>query len=269
MRNGFEVGPEYLLPGAPVAEHWIDYNDPRVTSEEVDLSQWWHVFEDPILDGLIEDAGRQNLTLRVAGARIMEARAELGFTEGNLFPQSQGIGGSDTRIKTPDPANQFFDQWSTDASFAWELDFWGRFGRAIEAAEAELDASVDEYDDVLVLLYSDVAANYVNYRTFEERLAFSRKNVEMQEASFQLAQTKFNEGATSQADVQQARQVLEQTRTLIPTLETGLRHSSNALCTLLGMRWTPLVGQPTGLIKIVGLAARGTLPRSRAAAEAG
>src|SRR5688572_24413265 len=77
-RNNFKVGPNYMRPPAPVAENWVDYRDPRVKSQEADLSEWWRALQDPVLDGLVEEAYQQNLSLRVAGARILQARAVRG-----------------------------------------------------------------------------------------------------------------------------------------------------------------------------------------------
>jgi NodT family efflux transporter outer membrane factor (OMF) lipoprotein len=125
-------------------------------------------------------------------------------------------------------------------SASWELDFWGRFRRAIEAADAELDASVEDYDDVLVVLLSDVATNYVQYRTFEQRLAYARNNVEIQRKSYGIASDKLEHGATTERDKQQAKQALEETEALIPALEIGKRQAANRLCVLLGMPPTNL-----------------------------
>src|SRR5262249_14282114 len=97
--NGFKVGPNYCRPAAPVASEWIDDRDPRVKSEEADLSEWWRVFNDPVLNNLEETAYRQNLTLRAAGSRILAARAREGIAVGNLFPQLQDATGSYTRNK--------------------------------------------------------------------------------------------------------------------------------------------------------------------------
>src|SRR5262245_41401657 len=85
-QNKFKVGPNYYRPPAPVAENWIDYRDGHVKSQEADLSEWWRVFQDPVLDALIEDAYQQNLNLRVAGSRILQARAIRGLAAGNLVP---------------------------------------------------------------------------------------------------------------------------------------------------------------------------------------
>jgi outer membrane protein TolC len=169
------LAPIIAPPATPVASEWIDYDDPRVKSEEQQLSQWWSVFNDPVLDSLIQTAYQQNLTLRTAGARILEARALRGIAAGDLFPQEQYAFGEYSRIKVSEnianpPPSFWFSEWTFGLSGTWELDFWGRYRRAIEAADAELDASVEEYDDVLVVLLSDVAATYVEYRTFQQRL---------------------------------------------------------------------------------------------------
>jgi NodT family efflux transporter outer membrane factor (OMF) lipoprotein len=255
VRNGFKVGPNYCRPAAPVAEHWIDYADPRVESEEADLRDWWSVFNDPSLNALMEAAYAQNLTVRIAGARILEARAQLGIAVGNLFPQSQSAFADYARVKLSTntanpPASAWFSDWDGGLAASWEIDFWGRYRRAIEAADAELDASVEDYDDVLVVLLSDVAANYVQYRTFEQRLEYARANVEIQRKSFQLATDKFEGGATTERDTHQAKQVLEQTEALIPALEIGKRQAANRLCTLLGIPVTSLdaiLGEGTGV----------------------
>jgi NodT family efflux transporter outer membrane factor (OMF) lipoprotein len=249
-RNGLKVGPNYCPPAAPVASQWIDYADPRVKEEEEHLAQWWNVFDDPVLNTLIQSAYQQNLTLREAGARILEARAQLGIARGNLFPQEQYAFGEYSRIKLSanaanPPPELWFSEWTFGLSGSWELDFWGRYRRAIEAADAELDASVEDYDDVLVVLLSDVASNYVEYRTFQQRLIYARANVEIQRQSFQLATDKFENGATTERDAQQAKQVLEQTEALIPALEVGKRQAANRLCVLLGI-------PPTDLDSILG-----------------
>lgn len=235
--NDFKVGPNYRPFMAPVSEEWIDYADPRIASEEQDLSEWWRSFNDPALDRLIEIAYQQNLSLRVAGARIEEARALRRFAAGTLFPQSQSIDGSYSRIKTPAPVSSYFDQWNTDLNLSWELDFWGRYRRAIEAADGELDASVENYDDVLVILLAEVASNYVSYRTFEQRLIYAEGNVTTQSASLKRVEFRNREGAVgvTERDIQQSRQVLEQTQAAIPLLKTGQRQANNALCALLGM----------------------------------
>jgi NodT family efflux transporter outer membrane factor (OMF) lipoprotein len=249
-RNGFKVGPNYCPPAAPVASQWIDYEDPRVKSEEQQLSEWWTVFNDPVLNRLIETAYQQNLTLRAAGARILQARALRAIAVGDLFPQEQFAFGEYSRIKVSErianpPPSVWFSEWTFGFSGSWELDFWGRYRRAIEAADAELDASVEDYDDVLVVLLADVASNYVQYRTFQQRIVYAKANVDIQRQSFELATDKFESGATIERDTHQARQVLEETEALIPALEIGQRQAANRLCVLLGI-------PPTDLDAILG-----------------
>ena len=198
------------------------------------------MFNDPTLTSLVQTAYQQNLTLRAAGARILEARALRGIAVGNLFPQEQFAFGEYSRIKLSTnvanpPLAAWFSEWTFGLSGTWELDFWGRYRRAIEAADAELDASVEDYDDVLVVLLSDVAATYVEYRTFQQRLTYARANVDIQRQSFQLATDKFEAGATTERDTHQAKQILEETEALIPALEIGRRQAANRLCVLMGM----------------------------------
>lgn len=250
VRNGFKVGPNYCKPNAEVADHWIDYQDPRVISQPQDNWAWWRVFNDPALDQLVQTASEQNLTLREAGFRIMEARALRAYTTGNLFPQSQtAFGGYSRQLLSEEVGFQAggggggggfsipreFSIWNLGTQFAWELDFWGRFRRAIEAADAQLDASVENYDDVLVILVSDVAATYVEIRTLEQRIRYARQNVQNQTGSLQLAETQFEGGAATRLDVTQAVTNVAQTEATIPEFETQLRQAENRLCVLLGM----------------------------------
>jgi len=250
IHNGFKVGPNYCPPGAPVAQTWIDAADKRVRTDSDDLSQWWRVFNDPVLDGLIGDAYRQNLTLREAGFRVLAARAQLGIAIGNLFPQSQSAYGSYSRttISTETannivslgqalgvPAQRNFSQWDYGFALGWELDFWGRFRRAIESNEASLGASIADYDDVLVTLLGDVANNYVLYRTLEQQIAYANYNVDLQRQTLTIVEARFRAGTTGQLDVHQSRSTLAQTEAAIPELEISLRQAANRLCILLGM----------------------------------
>jgi NodT family efflux transporter outer membrane factor (OMF) lipoprotein len=224
-----------------VATEWIDATDVRVRTDSEDPTQWWTVFKDPVLNSLICNAYQQNLTLRQAGMRVLQARAQQRIAVGEFFPQTQDMAGSYTRnAESKEVANrnvtkQFFDQWDLGFNLAWELDFWGRFRRAIEAANANLDASVEDYDDVLVTLLGDVATNYVQLRTLEQQLEYARANVVLQRETLEIVQARFNAGTTTKLDVVQARSTLEQTEALIPDLLVDLRRTNNQLCTLLGI----------------------------------
>jgi NodT family efflux transporter outer membrane factor (OMF) lipoprotein len=233
VKNGFKVGPNYCPPAAPVAENWIDAaTDSRVRNDRDDLAGWWTVLGDPKLNYLVENAYRQNLTLREAGFRILAARAQLGFAVGNVFPQFQTADGSFTRFGV---ADQFFDQWTFGFNLGWELDFWGRFRRAVRAAEATLDASVENYDGVLVTLLADVSNNYVLYRTTQERIRLLENNIALQEGVLSFITERLEAGAITEVDRAQASSNLSQSRASLAELEIQRRQAANNLCILLGM----------------------------------
>jgi NodT family efflux transporter outer membrane factor (OMF) lipoprotein len=247
-KNGFKVGPNYTAPQASVASEWLDQKNPLVKTEDADLRQWWQVFSDPALSSLIDSAVQKNLTLRGAAERIVEARAIRDIDVGQLFPQSQQATAGFKRLRLSQESGfqpglnipfagsqRYFSSWNAGFNLTWEIDLWGRYRRAIESADAELEASVAGYDDVLVVLYADVASSYVQYRTFQERLTYARQNVEIQSKSYTLAQDRAQGGAATERDVQQAKQRLEQTQAAIPQLEIGLRQANNALCVLLAI----------------------------------
>jgi NodT family efflux transporter outer membrane factor (OMF) lipoprotein len=247
-QNGFKVGPNYVEPQAPVARQWIDAANPQISGAPANDCAWWTVFNDAALNGLIEAAQRQNLDLQVAGTRILESRAQRNVATGNLFPQSQTALGTYAHAQVtrnlglpilPNTVNL----WATGFNASWEADFWGRYRRTIEAADADLSASVEGYRDALVLLLSEVATNYVQLRTFDERLQYARKNVQIQRGSLGLAETRFNQGLATELDMRQARVNLAQTESLIPPLEAGRRQANNRLCILLGMPVGDLAGQ--------------------------
>jgi NodT family efflux transporter outer membrane factor (OMF) lipoprotein len=240
-RNGFKVGPNYAPPPAPVAPAWIDSDSPVLQGEPIDECQWWTIFDDTTLNGLIEMARGQNLDLRVAGTRILEARAQRNIAVGNLFPQSQSAiatyvhGELSENLALSAALGGPLNIWATGFNPSWELDFWGRYRRSVEAANADFGASVEEYGDALVMLYSEVATAYVQLRTFEERLRFARQNIEIQEGTLSLAEHRYREGVATELDVRQARTSLAQTQSALHPLETGRRRASNQLCILLGM----------------------------------
>ncbi|HKA53677.1 MAG TPA: efflux transporter outer membrane subunit, partial [Candidatus Binatia bacterium] len=236
------VGPDYVRPPAPTAETWLDPGVPAIRREPADLSAWWTVFNDPVLGALVETAYRQNPSLRAAGVRVLEAQARRGIAIGLLFPQQQETFGSATSNQlSKNRANRQFlptdeyDDWQVGFDASWELDLWGRFRRGIEAADAELLASVASYDDVLVTLISEVARNYTLLRTLEERLVVARANVEIQQRSFEIADAKFKGGTVTELDSAQAAALLHDTEAQVPLLESDIQQTQNTLCILLGL----------------------------------
>jgi len=239
-----KLGPDFLKPDAPVADEWLEPDetpdDVTITTDTSEYAEWWKSFNDPVLDSLISMAYEQNLPLQIAGIRILEARAQLGIAIGNAYPQQQQVGASvnrnilsDNNVVAGSPTA--FNTASVGLGVGWELDLWGQFARGIEAADAGVLASITDYDDVLVSLTGGVANAYTLIRTFEEQLAIARGNVKIQERSLEITTVRFENGITTELDVQQARTLLLNTQATIPALETGLQQSKNALSTLLGL----------------------------------
>ncbi len=243
--NGLKVGPNYRRPTSPVAEKWIDEEAPQLSSMSPRYASWWTIFNDPMLNALVDEAYQENLPLKVAAWRIVEARAQRGVAAGNVFAQlqemtlgySRSTSSGTTRfggIPVQFP-KAYFQRWSVGFDASWELDFWGRYRREIEAADANLVAQIADYDDVLVILQAEVAATYVDMRTLQERLRLARQNVRLQEQTLRITQDRFEVGTGAAVDVEQAKAQMAVTRSAIPLLEISYRQSQNRLCVLLGV----------------------------------
>jgi NodT family efflux transporter outer membrane factor (OMF) lipoprotein len=244
-----KVGPDYTPPSVLVSDQWLEAGSDQVDSARSADQKWWTLFRDPVLDRLIETAYRQNLTLQAAGLRVLQARAQLGVAVGNLYPQGQQAFGSVTYNRQSERApfqqplpSSLLDYWQNQIGLqaAWELDFWGRFRRAIESADATLLASLAQYDNALVSLTADVASSYVQIRTLEVRLEIARHNADVQRESLSIAQIRFEGGTTTERDVEQARTVLASTEATIPQLESALQQTKNVLSVQLGLPPGPL-----------------------------
>ncbi len=138
------VGPDFVTPEASTEGQWLGEDDPKITNESADYSEWWTVFDDPVLDSLIGMAFEQNLPLRIAGIRVLEARANLGIAVGNLYPQQQQASAAATANQLSQNAtntalvDKFNYNYSTGFDAAWELDFWGRFRRGNQLMPSSL-----------------------------------------------------------------------------------------------------------------------------------
>lgn len=253
-----KVGPDYIRPATQVMPQWLEAEDyPQISTKAEDYRDWWRNFKDPVLDNLIQTAYRQNLPVHLAGVRVLGARAQLGATIGNLYPQTQQATGSveRNRLSETSPTSGagppiYFWTSSAGLSASWELDFWGKYRRAIESADASLQAAVSDYDNALVSLTGEVASTYILLRTLEKRLDIARQNVEVQRQSLKIANSRWRGGTTSKRDVEQALTILESTEAEIPTLESRIRQSQNALCLLMGMPPSdlgPLLGKNSSI----------------------
>lgn len=243
------VGPDFEKPDVPVADDWLEAGNKNVDTSSASYQDWWEVFDDPVLTELIDTAYKQNLSLQVAGLRVMEARAQLGIATGLKYPQLQSVGGGYAYSRSsinapplsslPEDVLQGVDRtagiWTANFDVAWEADVWGKFSRGVEAADANLAANMLNYDAVLVTLTGDVAALYASIRALQERLDYAYTNVKLQQQALDLANSRFKLGATSELDVQQAKGLFYNTQSLIPIFELNIERAVNALSFLLGM----------------------------------
>lgn len=243
-----KLGPDFVKPKALLDNKWIETNSPQVKTEPADKTDWWSVFSDPVLNSLVETGYRQNLSLQIAGIRILQSRARLGIAVGSQYPQQQDLFGGYSREQMSDNTaitriEDSFDRWSTGFDAAWEVDIWGRFRRGVESANADLGASIASYDDILLSLVAEIASTYVQIRTFERRLVVARENVVIQQGSLEIADARFQGGAVTELDVSQATALLRDTQSTIPPLQASLEQARNALSILLG--------RPPGEVRMV------------------
>ena len=254
------VGPDFQPP----AEVWLDHwNSPAIELAsrqrlEPDVSAWWRVFGDPALDRLIAEADVHNSNLRIAGLRIMEARAQLGIASRGRYPQLQQASAESLYLDRQqsggrNPRDSHFWQHSLGVDIGWELDFWGRFSRAIEAADANYFAAQANYDDVRVLLRAQVADTYYLLRTTEARLRVAVENTALQKRSFEITEKLFASGQSDELDLQQAKTQYLATASSIPELEDQVLNARNALAVLVGRPPGPLaeLAEREGLIPLV------------------
>ena len=198
------------------------------------IASWWKSFKDPQLDSLIERAAKANLDLRIAGARVREARALYRIAASRLGPTIDAAGSyarqnqsknqpiiRDLNLPSSVPFENNVYQAGFDAS--WEIDAFGGTRRSVEAGKAEVTAAEFGRRNALVTLLGEVARNYVEARGFQRRLEIAKKNLKTQEEALAITQDRFKHGLTSDLDVQQAATLLAATRSVIPLLETGIQ----------------------------------------------
>jgi NodT family efflux transporter outer membrane factor (OMF) lipoprotein len=246
--GGCMVGPNYRSPPVSVAAKFLEAGNPSVETRREEYRDWWNVFHDPVLDRLIRVAYNQNLSLLAAGTRVLQARAELGVAIGGFYPQSQQATSSliYDRPSHADPTAPLQTQVSgfwratLGASLDWELDFWGKFRRAIQSADAAYLGSIASYDDVLVTLLGDVATTYIGIRTLETQIDIAQDNIVKQKKALAIAEARYHGGVATKLDVYQAENVLGQTEATIPQLTAQLDQGLDALRVLLGMAPQPL-----------------------------
>ncbi|HGY9589031.1 TPA: TolC family protein [Vibrio harveyi] len=228
------LGPDYVHPEqTALPSDWSLEKAAQDTQQsEQKLQQWWQQFNDPTLNQLVEMASQQNLDLEAAGLRIVQARSLLGISTGLQYPQVQTVSGNLARAYVND---QGVNNAALSFDAGWEMDIWGKYARGIESAEAGYYASIASYHDIMVTITAEVARNYINYRTFQERILLSRRNIEIQERVVNITQVQFDSGNVTELDVQQAKNQLFNTKAAQPSLEIAMKQSRTALALLLGV----------------------------------
>ena len=226
------VGPDYVEPTTQVQPDWMEYESKALDESPPVEAGWWSAaYHDTVLDQLIETTLAQNLSLRSAGLRVLQARQQLGIAVGGRYPQQQQITGEAERTGNSAGIENLY---SLGFNLGWEADVWGKFRRQVESAEAALDASVAAYDGIMLSLITEVAQNYLQVRTIQSRLAVARYNISIQNSSLDITRAKFDAGQTTELDVDQAITLLHNTRASAAGLEISLQQLKNALAVLLG-----------------------------------
>jgi outer membrane protein, multidrug efflux system len=239
LSSGCAVGPNYKKPAASVPATYRG-----LTPEEAAKTQptslgdqkWWDIFQDEQLRSLIRTALQQNYDLRIAASRVLEAQAQLGITRADQFPSVAGEAGiSDSRLARSKFLPAF--EGSTghvNLSAAWELDFWGKYRRATEAARASLLASESARQEVMVTLVSDVSRAYFQLRAMDLELEISKRTLGSRQESLRLTSLLADRGSTSLLDVRQAEQLVFTAGAEIPALEQQIEQQENFISILLG-----------------------------------
>ena len=240
------VGPDYKvpefkdhaskLPDAGLPKEVAKKQRHEISRDEV--SAWWTVFKDQTLDGLMGQAFTNNLSVKAGLARVRQARARLGATEGRWWPGADARGGMN-RFRTG--KNGQSGRRVTDSLFSggldasWELDIFGGLRRSVEAAEASLEGAVAGAEQVWVTQAAEVALNYAGLRTVQERLKVARTNLDIQGETLQILLSRLKSGIGDELAVQQARYNMETTRATIPSLLAVEESHLNALSVLVGV----------------------------------
>ena len=232
------VGPDYETPEPVVPDQWEQAVVEEMSADEPDIRRWWEALGDPHLTAYMDRARDGNPTLAAAVARIREARAFRAIAAGERVPDINGGGGA-SRSRTsetffPPTGDRTDNLYDYGASATWEADVWGRVRRLVESADANLEASLESYRDVLVLLYAQVALAYTDVRTSQQRIEYTQGNIKTQADALKLVEDRNRAGLASDLEVRQAELNLYRTEAFLPLLQARLTAGMNQLGVLLG-----------------------------------
>jgi len=237
--SGCLVGPDFKPPQTQVPAAWIETATPQPPSvaQFQDLVHWWTTFEDPMLSALVDRAIQSNLDLKLAQARIRQARAARNVTAAGLGPTVNGAGSyvrSASGVETATGSKNLTSSlYRTGLDAAWELDIFGGVRRSVEAAEANIQAAVEDRRDVLVTLAAEVALNYTDLRSFQQQIIIAQQNLEAQRHTAEITRRRFQAGFVGALDVANANAQVASTASQIPLLESLARQTIYSLSILL------------------------------------
>ncbi|WP_155313463.1 efflux transporter outer membrane subunit [Desulfosarcina ovata] len=229
------VGPDYVTPELVLPDAWQAVSPQVPSANGARLARWWQTLDDPVLSGLIRQAMADNLDVKDALSRVRETRLQRLIARSALFP---GLDASGSAKLSGDDSSDTTELYSTGFDAAWELDLFGGIHRSVEAAQADINAEVEALGDVRVTLLAEVAANYIDLRTYQARLGVATRNVASMEETWSLLDALARAGMGDELAVAQARYNLESSRAGIADLEVGLAEAMHRLAVL--------TGQPAG-----------------------
>lgn len=279
MNTGcMRVGPDFAVPEVTTNAEWLTVlecegvfaeRDAAVVSMEPVPIAWWEGFKDPTLERLVRLVRERNISLHVAAYRIAEARAQLSAVIGDFYPYQELKG--DYTWTDPSKVSEYAPQPDTGESYpnyqttslglsaSWEPDFWGKYSRLTEAAAATMQGSMADFNAAMASVTAEVATVYIQYRTLQKEKETLRRNINIQQENLRIATARYQFGATSELDVEQAKAQLSNTKAQLPAVLTSLTKASNALCTLLAL-------PPSNMRMMLG---HGSIPQFRDAVNVG
>jgi NodT family efflux transporter outer membrane factor (OMF) lipoprotein len=245
LSSGCQVGPDYRPPdferhtGAP----WRQIPDAVTDQSRDELARWWERLGSPELDALARQLLAQNLSLAEARQRVVGAMARRGIADADRLPQVgaeagyflAGTGERSLNFQGPPPGEDL-DVYNAGLTAGWELDLWGRVARLVEAADAEIELTIEDYRDAAVSLLAELALAYVDAHVVERRLAVAGRIVELQRETVRLARSRFEAGSGGRLDLEQAERELAASRARLPELAQARRAAENRIATLVGER---------------------------------
>ncbi len=232
------LGPDTPEARIEPPDDWVVPLERGLSSDPADLAVWWDKLEDPRLTDLVLRALIGNLDLRLSMERVLEARSQRGVERQNLFPVVDG-NGTATFIEFSDNDGQAFglsdiEAYNVGVSANWELDFWGRVRNAVEAAEGELSARIEDVHGAMVLIATETAIAYIDLVEGDEQIAVAQRNLELQRTSLRLSQARYDAGLVDELDVAQARTLVGRTQSQIPSLQAARFEALTRIAVLLG-----------------------------------